>query len=74
MKKVGNLFLVVPLTTKGKDANIFYYHIADETFAVQSRAILSQIKMIDKNRCIEHIGDINRADFIAIKEKLKVIL
>jgi mRNA interferase MazF len=74
IKKVGNLFFVVPLTTKGKDNNIFYHRINDGTFEVDSRAILSQVKMIDKNRCIEIIGELSKDDFIIIKKKLKVLL
>ncbi|AKH33211.1 hypothetical protein XF24_00888 [candidate division SR1 bacterium Aalborg_AAW-1] len=74
IKKVGNMFFVVPLTTRGKDNNIFYHRIHDETFKVSSRAILSQVKMIDKNRCIENIGEIGKDDFIIIKKKLKDLL
>jgi len=73
MKKVGNIFLVVPMTTGGKD-NKFYYTLPDHYFAKTSRIILSQARMIDKNRMTDKVLAIGKEDFADIKEKLRTLL
>jgi hypothetical protein len=62
LKKVGNLFFVVALTTKGKINNKFYHKIQTATFNKNNQkhkdeayCILSQVKAIDKKRFLENI-------------------
>ncbi len=69
IKKLGNLFLVIPMTTKNKKDQ---YHLWLQSFiGRQSRLILSQIKTIDKNRFIEKIGEIKNSELKNIKKKLR---
>jgi len=68
IKKLGNLFLILPMTTKQKDDR---YHHKLETFNGKSSwLILSQIKTIDKNRFIEKIGEIYNSELNNIKKNL----
>ncbi len=73
IKKVGNLFFVAPLTTKGRDS-IFYYTFPHEYFSCISRVILSQAKMVDKKRLTDKLFVVDTDHFICIKEKLKALL
>lgn len=73
IKRLGNLFFVVPLTTKGKD-NRFYHALPGHYFNQTSRIILSQVRAIDRNRFARKIQTIDEDDFLAIKEKLKAFL
>jgi len=73
MKKVGNMFFVVPMTTKWKE-NRFYYTLPDGYFDEPSRLILSQVKMVDKKRLTDKLTTIHEEDFNPIKEKLKALL
>lgn len=69
LRKLWHLFLTLPLTTKEKNN---WYHRELKTFThKRSRLILSQIKVIDKNRFIEKIGAINDEEFENIKKDLK---
>lgn len=52
LKKVGNMFAVLPMTTKGKDS-FFYYTLSDQYFSKISRIILSQWRALDKSRFID---------------------
>lgn len=78
LKKIGNLFFTASLTTKGKDNN-FYHKISDielhnPKHKNSSYVILSQVKVIDKKRCVEKIGNVSHKEFNKIKEKLKTLL
>jgi mRNA-degrading endonuclease toxin of MazEF toxin-antitoxin module len=73
LKKIGNVFAVLPMTSKGAD-NKFYYRIPDRYFGKPSRVILSQVKVLDKARFIDKIGMLSEGDFNDIKEKLKALL
>jgi mRNA interferase MazF len=81
VKKVGNLFFTVALTTKGKTHNRFYYLLKSIVFhdgygkrSRQSWLILSQVKVMDKKRFEEKIGLVSNAEFEDIKEKLTTLL
>ncbi|MCX6822488.1 MAG: type II toxin-antitoxin system PemK/MazF family toxin [candidate division SR1 bacterium] len=68
IKKLGNLFLILPMTTKEKD-NSYHYKLG--TFRGRmSWIILSQIKTIDRNRFIEKIGEISYKELKNIKKNL----
>ena len=68
VKKLGNLFLILPMTTKQKENR---YHIKLQSFTWRdSWLILSQIKTIDRNRFIEKIGEINFTELKNIKKNL----
>jgi len=69
VKKIGNLFLVIPMTTKEKH-NIYHHKL--ETFVWRSSwLILSQIKTIDKKRFIQKIGEVSAWEFQNIKKNLR---
>ena len=79
LKKVWNLFFTVALTSKGKDNNHFYFkfdniELQNPKYKDSSFAILSQVKVMDKKRFFEHIGNISKAEFINIKKKLREFL
>ena len=81
LKKVGNLFFTVALTSKGKKNNWFYYNFTAPSFFSKhkkhindSSAILSQVKAMDKNRFIEKIGFISEEDFFKLQKKTKALL
>jgi mRNA-degrading endonuclease toxin of MazEF toxin-antitoxin module len=68
IKKLGNLFLILPMTTKEKN-NAYHYKLG--TFRGKlSRIILSQIKTVDRNRFIEKIGEISYGELRVIKKSL----
>ena len=73
LKKVWNMFLVAPMTTKGKD-NRFYYTLPEFYFHWPSRVILSQIRMIDKKRLTHKLIILEEGDFNQVKEKLKALV
>ena len=73
LKRLGNLFFIVPLTTKGKDSR-FYHKLPGNYFHQTSRIILSQVRAIDRNRFARKIQTIDEDDFLIIKEKLKAFL
>ena len=68
IKKLGNLFLVLPMTTKKKE-NIYHYMLQTFTWK-ESRLILSQIRTIDKKRFIQKIWEIHYKEFQKIKKNL----
>jgi len=81
IKKVGNLFFTVALTTKGKAENKFYHHFKEVVFndehlknKITSSAILSQVKVMDKKRFEEKIGTASKNEFYQVKEKLRALL
>lgn len=81
LKKVGNLFFVVALTTKGKMGSRFYHRFLSVRLIEKhihnsdtSYAILSQAKVMDKRRFEEKIGYVEEKEFIAIKQKITALL
>lgn len=73
LKKLGNVFRVIPMTTKGKES-YYYYTLPDWYFGKTSRLILSQIRVIDKSRFVSKIGKLTSSDFTLVKKKLKAFL
>lgn len=68
LKKVGNLFFTVALTSKGKDDHLFYHkfeeiELQNPKYKESSYAILSQVKIMDKKRFVEHVGNISQKEF-----------
>ncbi len=81
IKKVGNLFFTVALTTKGKRNNRFYHFFQDVFFTQnhkdasgKSSAILSQVRVLDKKRFQEKIGYVGEEEFAVIKQKITDVL
>ena len=79
IKKVGNLFFTVALTSKGRINHRFYHKFEQASFQNpkyqnSSYAILSQVKVIDKRRFTQFIGTISEKEFSHIKQKLKTTL
>ncbi len=81
LKKVGNLFFTVALTSKGKSNNLFYHEIVEGKFNSKnlkyknsSFAILSQVKVMDKKRFTEKMGIVSQEELENIQKKLKELL
>lgn len=81
LKKFGNLFFTVALTSKGKDNHYFYYKFNEldlfeknRQYINSSYAILSQVKTIDKKRFTQNMGWVSQKEFSYIKEKLRSVL
>ena len=81
IKKVGNLFFTVALTSKWKDCHKFYHKLLTAKFnennlkyKESSYCILSQVKVMDKKRFTESMWYISENEFLEIKKKLKAIL
>ncbi|MCT4664234.1 MAG: type II toxin-antitoxin system PemK/MazF family toxin [Flavobacteriales bacterium] len=55
IKKIGNLFFVVPMTTKGKEDSPFYYSLPYSYFDKDSSLMLSQARIVDRKRLIRKI-------------------
>lgn len=81
IKKVGNLFFTIALTTQGKISSPFYHKLSEiilygnnERNINNSYAILSQARIMDKKRFEEKIGIISGTEFLIIKQKLTELL
>ncbi len=74
ISKVGNMFNIVPLTTKWKNWNRYYHMIKSIDFNKPSYVILSQSKTIDKKRFVRLLDKnkkISLSEFREIQKKLK---
>lgn len=76
LKKIGNLFLTVALTSKWKINSPFYHkfetiHLQNPKYLHSSFAILSQIKVMDKKRFFENVGSVPEEEFLEVQKKLK---
>lgn len=81
LKKIGNLFLTIALTSKGKENHYFYHKLINpelykkhEKYKESSYVILSQIKVMDKRRFTQRIGTCSENDFVEIQKKLKKLI
>ena len=78
LKKVGNLFFTVALTSKGKF--LPFYHrlqhaeLRNPKYHDSSFVILSQVKVMDKKRFFENAGIVPDQEFGLIKQKLRTLL
>lgn len=73
LKRVWNQFVIVPLTTKGKD-NQFYRELPSQLFQRRSFAIVPHIKALDRKRFSRRIAILDEKNFWRLKEKLKTVL
>ena len=81
IKKVGSMFFVAPMTTKGQE-NVFHHEIESVIYNLGeysqnpdvSRVQLSQCRIVDRGRFLERIGTISERDFFTIKKKLSNLL
>lgn len=70
LKKFSKKLVVgIPMSTKIKKENIFYYHFGFQEKEVS--LILSQIRAIDVNRLEERLGTVSVQDFKIIKNKIR---
>lgn len=81
LKKIGNLFLTLALTSKGKDGHFLYQKLKEVSFLEgydakkdSSYAILSQVKVMDKKRFEDRMGYVSKNEFAEIQKKLKKIM
>ena len=65
-KLSADLFLGIPLTSKLKEGN-WYVPVMYNT--KEGRAILNQIRTLDRKRLIKRIGTLNSEHFLQIQEK-----
>jgi len=77
-KKFSNeIFWAIPLTrsrkilNKNNDRYYFGFYFVP---GIESRAILSQVRLIDARRLAYRIGSLGQAEYIAIKEKFKALI
>lgn len=66
-----DLLLIIPLSTAQKTGK-YYYSIKVRN--VENVVLLSQIRLIDSKRLKYKIGDVEKSDFVKVKEKLKLLL
>lgn len=76
LKKIWNLFLTVALTSKWKENNTFYHkfqtiQLHNPKYRNSSYAILSQIKVMDKKRFFENVGNLPEDEFFEVQKKLR---
>ena len=71
IKKIWNLYFILPLTTKWKSNNIFYHDIISIDFGKPSSVMLSQARTIDSKRFILKIWQIDNQEYIKIKNTLQ---
>lgn len=81
IRKVGNLFFVVALTSKWKEKNRFYHRLCNAVFnernlkyTTTSYCVLSQVRVIDKKRFTEIVWSVWSEEFSLIKQKLRELL
>ncbi len=81
LKKVGNLFFTVALTSKEKINSSFYHKLEEveldkknKKYKNSSHVILSQVRVMDKKRFTQHIGIVAEKEFKTIKQKLRTLL
>ncbi len=73
LKRIWNMYLILPLTTKGKDTK-FYYEFPSKIANQKSWWMLSQIRVIDKKRMMDKIDTVNIYQFHEIKKHLRNLL
>lgn len=79
LKKIGNMFFTVALTSKGKD-NSFFYHklenldLQNPKYKESSYAVVSQLRAFDKKRFVEKIGTFPEKEFTELTKKLRKII
>ncbi|MFT6502916.1 MAG: mRNA interferase MazF [Crocinitomicaceae bacterium] len=79
IKKIGNMFFTVALTSRGKGKNYFYHKLEKLTlknpkYLSSSFVILSQVKVMDKKRFTEHVGSVTTDEFDVVIKKLRTRL
>lgn len=72
-KKFNNeLFLGIPLSTSQKK-NKYYFTLGMYDNSNQ-RAILSQLKSVDKKRLVSKVATISKEDFLNVKNAIKAVI
>lgn len=67
LKKVWTMFLICPLTTKIKNTDR-HHTLPEYATPKVSSLILSQIRVIDKKRFMDKVGEVKKQDFIRIQK------
>ena len=73
IRRIGNMYFCIPLTTQGKDENFFYIPLDTSFEERKSWIIVSQAKIYDKKRFVDYLGKIQPDEFYRIKKSLKKI-
>lgn len=79
LKRVGSLYLILPLTTHGRDDS-FHHTISSAVYDPHhtqpsiSRANILQIRSLDERRFQEYVGRISQDEFSEIRKKITKVL
>lgn len=77
VKRIGNMYFCMPLTTKWKIDSLFYIRIKTARYFINSKedsfVLVSQWKVFDKKRFMDQIGSIESEEFWEIKKSLKAV-
>jgi mRNA interferase MazF len=71
IRRIGNMYFCIPLTTQGKEDNFFYIPLKTVFENKKSWIIVSQGRVYDKKRFVELVGSIEPQEFYDIKKSLK---
>jgi len=79
LKIIGTLIFTVALTTKGKKEHWFYHKLEEldlnnPKYIKTSFIILSQVKVMDKNRFFKKGGILSKKEFLEVQKKIKRVL
>ena len=73
IRRIGNMYFCVPLTTQWKEENFFYLPLETQFEWKKSWILVSQWRVFDKKRFTELLGVIQPQEFYAIKKSLRNI-
>ena len=70
--RIGSLLWCVPMTTKEKH-NVFHHEVESISFkkVKKSFLMLSQARVLDKKRFLEHIQTMPKQEFLEVQKKLR---
>lgn len=77
LARIGSMYLIVPMTTKGKSDSPYYHTLSSVSFhdglgqSVVSSLLLSHIRTIDKRRFYKHKGTISQEEFTEVQKILQ---
>lgn len=71
IRKMGNMFFCISLTTKWKKKSPWYYLLQTARLKKSSLLLLTQWRVLDKKRFTQYIGRVSGEEFGNIKKLLK---
>lgn len=73
IRRIGNMYFCIPLTTKWKNENFFYIPLETQFEERKSWLIVSQWKVYDKKRFVDFMWKLEVDEFHHIKKTLRSI-